>query len=331
MRVLFLAYYFPKPTNITMGTWALEQAQAFRRAGLEVRVRSYNSWFPRFLAPLHAGIRRYADCPASHTWDGLVVDYPRWPVYPFERFNTPMQSHPLLQLHASWPFVKPGLFRAIEEFRPDILYVHHTMPNGFLALKAHQRFGIPYVITDHTFEDIGDALRFPQRRKLYDAVTSQAAMMVGLSRRMTQAHRELNVPAERTITIHNGSDLPDPGDVAQPRPPELAGKLLITSVGMFYERKGLPLLVRAFARIAAKHPSAVLRIIGHGGERPQIQRAIDETGMRERVTLCGLQPPQRVRTGADLVRCLRARELERTLGRGLQRSHGRGETDSVCQ
>jgi glycosyltransferase involved in cell wall biosynthesis len=295
MRVLFLAYYFPKPTNPTMGTWALGQAQAFRRAGMAVRVRSYNSWFPRILAPFSAGIRRYTDCPAHHNFEGLPVDYPRWPLYPFERINNPMQSRPLLQVRAAWPFVRAGLFRAVEQFRPDIVHVHHTVPNGYLALQIQQRFGVPYVITDHTYLDVDNAARFRDRRKFYHAVTANAAMVVGSSRRMTQAHRRLGVPPERTMTIHNGSDLPLPSATALPRPPELHDKLVVVSVGMFSENKAFPLLVRAFAKVAHKHPHAVFRIIGEGGQRPQIEQAVSETGMQTRITLCGLRQPQHVR------------------------------------
>lgn len=293
MRVLFLANYFPKPTNTTMGTWALEQAQAFRRAGLEVRVRSYTSWFPKILA-VHPGIRRYTDCPKSHTWDGLPVDYPRWPIYPFDAFNALMHKWPLLQLRAGWPFIRSGLFSVVEEFRPDIVFAHHTAPNGYLAMKIHRRYGIPYVITDHTYEDVDDAVKFPGRRRLYRAIGSGVSNMIGISKRMTQAHILVGVPPEKAITIFNGSDMPDRAGTAQERPAELHDKIVVTSVAMLYERKGFPLFVRAFARIAAKHPTAVLRIIGEGHERPKIEQAIRETGMESRVTLCGLQPRPRV-------------------------------------
>jgi hypothetical protein len=39
MKVLFLATYFPRPLNPTIGTWALEQAKAFLRASREAPLR----------------------------------------------------------------------------------------------------------------------------------------------------------------------------------------------------------------------------------------------------------------------------------------------------
>jgi glycosyltransferase involved in cell wall biosynthesis len=182
----------------------------------------------------------------------------------------------------------------VESFCPDIVYAHHTAPNGFLALKINRRFGIPYVITDHTYEDIDDALMFPGRRRLYEVVGSHAAFMIGVSKHMTQAHIRACVSADKAITLFNGSDTPDPASTTQPRPPELHDKCVITSVGMLYPRKGFPLLVRAFGRIAPKHPDAVLRIIGKGDERPAIEQAIRDQNLQSRVTLCGLQPRPRV-------------------------------------
>ena len=39
MKVLFLATYFPRPLNPTIGTWVLEQAKAFHRASTEEQAR----------------------------------------------------------------------------------------------------------------------------------------------------------------------------------------------------------------------------------------------------------------------------------------------------
>jgi hypothetical protein len=39
MKILFLATYFPRPLNPTIGTWALEQAKALKRASTEEQLR----------------------------------------------------------------------------------------------------------------------------------------------------------------------------------------------------------------------------------------------------------------------------------------------------
>jgi glycosyltransferase involved in cell wall biosynthesis len=80
----------------------------------------------------------------------------------------------------------------------------------------------------------------------------------------------------------------------QPRPPYLDGKLVVFSAAFFYRRKGIPLLVEAFASVAEKHPAAVLRIAGDGEDRPAIEAAIKRHAMASRVLLLGALPHARV-------------------------------------
>ncbi|NJL47719.1 MAG: hypothetical protein HC929_09860 [Leptolyngbyaceae cyanobacterium SM2_5_2] len=82
MKVLFLASYFPKPDNPVMGTWALSQAQALVRQGVELLTLSFTAWVPGWAAHT-AGAKAYAHCPSQATWPGPVaVQYPRWLYYP---------------------------------------------------------------------------------------------------------------------------------------------------------------------------------------------------------------------------------------------------------
>jgi glycosyltransferase involved in cell wall biosynthesis len=117
-----------------------------------------------------------------------------------------------------------------------------------------------------------------------------ADLMIAVSHRMERDVQRL-FPGTRTATLHNGSD-PLPESVLNaPRPPELLGKKVVLSVGGFYIRKGMPILVRAFAKIAARHPDAVLRIVGDGEDRPAVDQAVRASGLHaDRITLLGTQP-----------------------------------------
>ena len=53
-----------------MGNWALAQAQALKRAGVEIEVVSFTAWVPRLLAH-SSGAQAYADCPEQHLWGEL--------------------------------------------------------------------------------------------------------------------------------------------------------------------------------------------------------------------------------------------------------------------
>jgi glycosyltransferase involved in cell wall biosynthesis len=69
---------------------------------------------------------------------------------------------------------------------------------------------------------------------------------------------------------------------------------VLFSCGAFYERKGFPLLIEAFARIASKHPGARLRIAGSGEQRVQVEAAIAQHSLGDRVDLLGFVPHETV-------------------------------------
>lgn len=293
LRALFLATYFPKPDNPLIGSWALEQAQAILRQGVELRVVSMTSWVPR-MAALTPGAKAYASCPSRHTWGQLPVDYPRWPFYSNVRpMRQWLRSGPQRQMRFAWRAARGPIYRAVKEHQPDVIYAHHTVPNAYIAARVRDDFGLPYVVTDHCFTEIEDCAEFPRRREFYAQTSAEAFRWVAVSARMEQTIRDL-FPGARATTVFNGSDPIPPAFWGTPRPAELTDKLVVLSVGMFYERKGFPLLIEAFARIAAKHPTAILRILGSGKDRPAVEAAAARTGLGDRVQLLGYQPRERI-------------------------------------
>jgi glycosyltransferase involved in cell wall biosynthesis len=291
-RVLFLAHYFPKPTNPLIGTWALDQANAMVRAGLDVRVASFTSWVPRILA-VSSGARAYASCPPVHRWEALQAHYPRWLYYPVGAPKRWSVRRPLPQMRLAWASARRSLLELVREHRPDLIYAHHTLPNGYLAYRLNEELGLPYVITDHSFEYIKACEQHPQRRRLFERITANAGAVVAVGERMGADLRGL-FPRATVRVIHNGSDLPDEATLARPRPAILNGKTVVFSAGMFYERKGFPLLIRSFARVADRHPSAILRIAGGGANAAEVEAAARASGLGDRLQLLGYQPHDRI-------------------------------------
>lgn len=97
-------------------------------------------------------------------------------------------------------------------------------------------------------------------------------------------------PGVRACTVQNGTDPVPEAARHTPRPEALRGRTVLFACGTFYERKGFPLLVEAFAGVAAQFPEAVLRIAGDGEQRPQIEARIRECGLEGRVELLGFMP-----------------------------------------
>lgn len=295
LRVLMLASLFPKPGRELMGIWAMSQAQALRRQGIDLTVVSFTSWLPRAAARVSdsPAMQSWALCPAEHSWDGLRVLYPRWALYQKGAMWRHAFRRPALHGRAAWAAAGAALLRAIDETRPHVLYVHYTLPNGDMARRARELRAVPYVLTDHARGEIDECEHLPARRQAFGAVLRDAAMWTGVSSPMLRSVERL-FPGTPATVVPNGSDPIPPELLDTPRPPELEGKTIIFSAGGFYPIKGFPDLVRAFAKVAPRHPGAVLRIAGDGAYRPQVEEAVREANLGDRVQLLGSLPHRRI-------------------------------------
>jgi len=285
LRVLMLATYFPKPLNHLMGNWALSQAQALQRSGVEIEVVSFTAWVPQFVA-VTPGAKAYACCPPSTQWEGLRVHYPRWPVYPVGPLRRWAEPNPERFLRVGWMAAAPWLRRYIRSHRPHVIYAHHTAVNGYLAWQLHRSYGLPYVVTDHDFGEIRSCESWPARRRLFEKVAAESSRMVAVASRMEADLKRL-FAAARTSTVHNGTN-PIPDRYRQvSRPEEIRGKKVLFSCGSFSERKGFPLLIEAFSRVAPAYPDSILCIAGNGASFPEVQSLIQRHNLAGQVKLLG--------------------------------------------
>jgi glycosyltransferase involved in cell wall biosynthesis len=359
LKILFLATYFPRPLNPTIGTWALEQAKAFHRASEEAqsregsselrvtsgdqsaggtpatsnpppvtsfRVVSGNSWFPKIAGKFKVGIRAYSDCPRSYSWDGVEVDYLPMLFYPFGKLDGIFNRVGESMLQLGWWSIKGPLIKIVEEFQPDVVYAHHTVPNGYFGMRIHKETGIPFVVTDHESGEITACENFPKRRLIYEKVIRSAYRMVSVSESMNLEMLRV-FPQANTLSIHNGvnlalppnessverressaapcsspatsNSLPVTAPEATSQSPSATDSspstldsgpstpLIILSCGMFYERKNFTGLIQAFNLVAEKYPNVLLRILGDGLDRSKVERERNKSPFKDRIELAG--------------------------------------------
>lgn len=287
MKVLFFGTYFPKPGNPTIGTWALEQAKAFHAApDLEVKVLSVNPWFPILLGKLKRGIRAYSECPSIHYWEGVEVHYPKILLYPFGRldFLTNNLATPLLEF--GWWSVKRKIFRLVEEWQPDLVYAHHSLPNGFFARKLHDKYGLPYVVKDHEMGEITSCDIYSSRRKAFLDVIKKSNLMIAGGEVMRRDMLRV-FPEAPCQVIHYGFNPFSLSSSTDACKSKRADKIIILSCGMFYERKNFPGLIQAFNLLANDFPEAILRICGDGPDAANVSSEVNKSPYKKRIELLG--------------------------------------------
>jgi glycosyltransferase involved in cell wall biosynthesis len=210
------------------------------------------------------------------------------------------------------PFAVARLRRALRELRPDVVLVNtfaaHLSPAILQTLRA-----VPTVLSVHDYKVVcptgckllpggqrcqvragsvcwrGGCLSPPHwlrdqaRYALIRAgLRSVDRILVG-SRWMQDELARNGVQAK-----HVPLPIPDPGPAFRRSP---AAAPTFVFCGRLQPEKGVPLLLRAFARLHRDMPSAKLRIIGRGPDGPAVTRLIEELALGDAVTVLGWLEP----------------------------------------
>lgn len=285
MRILFFGAYFPRPNNPTTGTWALAQIAALREAGHEVRVISPLPAIPLLITRV-LGRGTSAACPARHQWNGIETNYVRWPIYPVGPLAQRFRDDPGSFLRIAWTLSSRRFLKIAAEFRPDIVFAHHGQLGGFVASKVAQRMRVPFFVTEHSFGEVESCANNPRRKRLYAQMLNGISGWIAVAERMRNTMREI-FPDAPFLTLHNGAE-PIPAELSDtPRPPMLAGRSIVLCATFFYKRKNVPLLVKSFDQIAARHPNALLVIAGDGDDKRNVSSAIESAQNRSQIIALG--------------------------------------------
>ncbi len=182
----------------------------------------------------------------------------------------------------------PHLWQELETFAPDLFHAHFGV-DGVYALPFAKRLNRPLVVSVYGY----DASRLPRFQLLPVSWFNYWLHFGGLVRGTTRflAYTEFlagqlvrrGVPREK-ITVHYPGIPTERYAVERPaaeRPPN------VLFVGRFVEKKGLPDLVRAFARVAGDQPRARLVLAGDGPLRLDVERLVGSLGLSARVDFPG--------------------------------------------
>jgi glycosyltransferase involved in cell wall biosynthesis len=264
-------------------------------------VEAYTTW-------LHAGLITAGDevrlltSATGSAGDGLA-DFRAW--------GTERRAGQAL-LQVVNPFAVAQVRRARREFRPDVALVN-TFASQLSPAVLYPLRGVPTVLSLHDYKAVcptgckllpgGERCRVPAgivcwhsgcvslphwlrdqaRYALIRAGLRSVDRIVVGSRWMRDEFARNGVQAE-----HVPLPVPAPGATFRRRP---AAAPTFVFCGRLQPEKGVPLLLRAFARLRRDVPSARLRIVGRGPDGPAIGRLIGELALGDAVSLPGWLEP----------------------------------------
>ncbi|NJL19674.1 MAG: glycosyltransferase [Leptolyngbyaceae cyanobacterium SM1_3_5] len=94
----------------------------------------------------------------------MEAHYPRWLYYPIPPLKQWAYKNPLPYQRLAARSALPKLCAAIDSFQPDVIFCHHSLPNGWLVAQLPAQFRLPLIVQEHDFDEIADCDRYPQRK-----------------------------------------------------------------------------------------------------------------------------------------------------------------------
>jgi phosphatidylinositol alpha-mannosyltransferase len=173
--------------------------------------------------------------------------------------------------------------RELRAFAPDVVHVHEP-PAGLLSWDVCSFREAPVIATFHAYST--------------KPLLNHVATLAGARRKFNQLHARIAVSEAaawtgrrwfggRYAVIPNGVDVGAPP--AEPKPD--SDQLRLLFVGRPEERKGLPVLLAAFAALV-EHVDARLVVIG--AERSDVLRHLSDPAAAERIEALGRVTPDRL-------------------------------------
>ena len=159
---LILTPEFPDEFNKQIGgIFVKEQTNYLKNYFERVYVISPTSIWRKYL---------FKDHSINYSWDNVQVYYPIYINFPFPYVGKHLKRLWIyLEKEAVLKMIK------IENFNPDLIHAHYTLPSGAIAVKLKNECEVPVIITEHTSITLHKALKkkdpyFIQTWKKCDAI-----------------------------------------------------------------------------------------------------------------------------------------------------------------
>ena len=196
-------------------------------------------------------------------------------------------------------FLAPGMvWAAKRQMRTfDVVHLHEYRTSQNVVIHHYaKRHRIPYVLQAH-----GSLPRIMGKRclkQLYDKtwgyqLLREASKVIAFTPTEAEQYRALGIVQERIGVVPNGIDLSEYRDL--PRRGEFKSKYsidesakVILYLGRIHRRKGIDLLVRAFADLAKERDDVVLVVSGpDDGHLGELQKLIASLEINDKVRISG--------------------------------------------
>ncbi|WP_218081763.1 glycosyltransferase [Anthocerotibacter panamensis] len=282
MNVLVLSRNYPNPVQPQLGLWVEGLVRASRR-WCQVQVVAAVPYCPP-LPDFVGSFTRFRSVPILEHQDGISVYHPRFFTAPGEFFHAALAEFYYRGVRAT-----VDLIHAQTPF--DLIHAHFTYPDGVVAARLAQRYGIPLVITEHTlWRPWMD--NYPRVRAQALAAHAQSFALIAASRSLRASIAHFTGTAAKLRAVPIGVDTAH--FYAKPVPSFDPWQILY--VGRIHRTKGVDVLLEAMHLLVKR--GLPCRLVLVGGESLYRGWQREEARLRaraaEQVTFIGPRSPAQV-------------------------------------
>jgi glycosyltransferase involved in cell wall biosynthesis len=189
---------------------------------------------------------------------------------------------------ASWPLTR-WLGRRVRTY--DLVHIHALFSYAAVAAWASaRRSGVPYIVRPlGTLNRFGMERRRPMLKRLSYALIERRILAGAARVHYTSEAERLEAsalaPTRPAAVILNGIELRSFGGLTpsgwiRRRAPHLAGRTIVLFLSRIDRKKGLDLLLPAFARLRAARPDVALVVAGDGDAELTVRLRAEATRLR---------------------------------------------------
>ena len=183
---------------------------------------------------------------------------------------------------------------ALEWGTPDIIHVQALWPAALIARAIKRKYGIPYVVTEHSEEYLPQSerrlVKYPVVvRWLLRPLARGASRTIAVSRHLADRLLELGLTAGEPIVI------PNVVPVSEPTPLPLDAPHVIAHVSVMGPAKNIDGLLEAVQRLRERRSDFALRLVGDGELRADLERLAASLDLGDIVEFTGRKTPDEVR------------------------------------
>jgi glycosyltransferase involved in cell wall biosynthesis len=270
MKIALISQIFPVREQPYRGHSVYQTALRLREWA-EMRAISPHARYTGWLQPKS---RLWSRTDLSYSPEGIPTKYCEYPALPV-----------ISRAINGWMCA-----RAIEPLiladRPDVILSYWIYPDGFAAIQAGKKLGIP-VVLKAIGSDINDVHGLMQKALTRYAVRKANACLT-VSEDLRSKIIGMGVDAERVRAIPNGCDTSifrvNDRVCARKELGLSENEQLVVYVGRLDVNKGLRELLQAGAKLAPAHPLLKIAMVGDGPGRAQLAEEIKKLGIGRNVS-----------------------------------------------